>query len=133
MSPDAFDKPALIQHRLKLSRDTLRDAKMLFEQDGTPGSIVNRAYYAMFYAALALLVTIDRESSKHSGVIAIFDEEFIKQKILPKEMSKALHEAFETRLDGDYRQVTVIDKEKAAEIIKTAERFIKAIEEKLKK
>ncbi len=38
----------------------------------------------MFYAALAMLATINRDSSKHIGVIAIFDEQFVKPKYFSK-------------------------------------------------
>ena len=44
--------------------------------DGFPGSAVNRAYYAVFYAASALLVTQGLARSKHSGVIAAFRQHF---------------------------------------------------------
>jgi uncharacterized protein (UPF0332 family) len=131
MSPDVFDKKALIQYRLEQARETLQDAQTLYEQSRTPASVVNRAYYAMFYATLALLATINSDSSKHSGVIALFDKNFVKQKILPKEMSFMLHEAFESRQEGDYRDFSKIDRDKALEILNSAEFFINSIEEKL--
>jgi uncharacterized protein (UPF0332 family) len=131
MSAEVFDKQALIQYRLTEARETLDEAQTLYDQDKSPRSIVNRSYYAMFYATLALLATIDSESPKHSGVIALFDKKFVKQKILPKEMSIMLHEAFESRQEGDYRDFSKIDRNKAAEILKSAEVFIKAIEDKL--
>jgi uncharacterized protein (UPF0332 family) len=39
---------------------------------------VNRAYYAIFYAANAMLATKGLERSKHSGVIATFRQHFVK-------------------------------------------------------
>ena len=54
----------------------------------------------MFYAALALLVTTEQESSKHQGVLALFDQYFIKSGALPKEMGKFLHHAFDSRQIG---------------------------------
>lgn len=102
MSPAQIDKAGLIKYRLEQARATLRDAYSIYKNEGTPVSIVNRAYYAMFCAALAVLITIDRGSSKHMGVIAIFDEQFVKQNIFPKAMSKMLHQAFEARQQGDY-------------------------------
>jgi uncharacterized protein (UPF0332 family) len=44
--------------------------------DGFCESAVNRAYYAIFYAANALLATKGISRSKHSGVIAAFREHF---------------------------------------------------------
>ncbi len=85
----------------------------------------------MFYAALALLITVDRGSSKHQGVIALFDENFIKQNILPKELGKLLHRAFEVRQAGDYRDLLVVTDEQAIDAVSSAEEFVNAIEEKL--
>jgi len=39
---------------------------------------INRAYYATFYAANAILSTQGLERSKHSGVIAAFRQQFVK-------------------------------------------------------
>ena len=131
MTEDAFDKNALIQYRLEQAQETLLDARVLYEHERRPASIVNRAYYAMFYATLALLVMVGKSSSKHIGVISFFDSEFVKKNIFPKEMSRMLHAAFETRQEGDYQNPAKIDREKAAEVLKDAEEFLKVIEEKL--
>jgi uncharacterized protein (UPF0332 family) len=93
----------LIQYRLDLAGEMLRDARLLKENGGSPVSIVNRAYYSIFYAALALLVTADVEPNKHSGVLAKFDELFVRQGIFPKEMSRIIHHAFDMRQAGDYQ------------------------------
>lgn len=100
MSGDIFDKNALIEYRLEQARETLLDAKVLYEHERRPASVVNRAYYAMFYATLALLVTIGKSPSKHIGVISFFDSEFVKKNIFPKEMSRKLHEVFEARQES---------------------------------
>jgi uncharacterized protein (UPF0332 family) len=118
MSDKTFDQQDLIAYRLERARETLRDAELLFEQGGTPASVVNRAYYgcrrrnhyAMFYVVLALLITVGAGTSKHSGVIALFDEHFVRPGKFPKEMSKVLHRAFELRQIGDYRELLTLDK-----------------------
>jgi len=132
MKKNVFDKPALIRLRLENASETLQAAHTLYEHDASPKSIVNRAYYAMFYAALALLVTTDSHSSKHSGVIALFDKEFVKNNIVSKELGKMLHEAFESRQEGDYKDYSKIDRKKAAEVLESADEFVKAIKQKLK-
>jgi uncharacterized protein (UPF0332 family) len=124
-------KKDLIQYRLDSAQEMLRDARLLKENDGSPVSIVNRAYYAVFYAALALLVTADVEPHKHAGVLAKFDELFIRQGIFPKEMSRILHHAFDMRQAGDYQKSKVITEEQAAEVLISAEKFVRTIQEKL--
>lgn len=56
---------------LARARRVLRTGRLALE-DGDPVSAVNRAYYAMFYAANALLATKGMERSRHSGLIAAF-------------------------------------------------------------
>ncbi len=132
MKKNAFDKPALIRLRLENAIETLHAAHTLYEHNASPKSIVNRAYYAMFYATLALLVTTEGHSSKHSGVIALFDKQFVKNNIVSKEVGKMLHEAFESRQEGDYKDYSKIDRKKATEILESADEFVRTIKEKLK-
>jgi uncharacterized protein (UPF0332 family) len=126
-------KKDLIQYRLESAQEMLRDARVLKENGGSPVSIVNRAYYSVFYAALALLVTVDSEPSKHAGVLAKFDELFIREGIFPKEMSRILHHAFDMRQTGDYQKSRVITMEQAVDVLSSAETFVKTIERKLTK
>lgn len=126
-------KKDLIKYRLECARDALHDAHVLNENGGSAVSIVNRAYYSVFYAALALLVTVNVEPTKHSGVLAKFDEFFIREGIFPKEMSKIIHHAFDMRQAGDYQKSKVITQEQAVQVLELAEEFIEKIEEKLSK
>ena len=128
----AYNKD-LIQYRLESAREMLKDANVLKENGGSPVSIVNRAYYSVFYAALALLVTVDTEPNKHAGVLAKFDELFVREGIFPKEMSRILHHAFDMRQAGDYQKSRVITDEQADDVLVSAEKFVMAVEEKLSK
>lgn len=126
-------KKDLIQYRLDAAQEMLRDARVLRENGGSATSIVNRAYYSVFYAALALLVTENIEPNKHAGVLAKFDELFVRQGIFPKEMSRILHHAFDMRQAGDYQKSKVITEEQAVEVLRSAEEFVDAIAKKLLK
>ena len=46
----------LAQYRLKQAEESLDEASFLFTGRKSPRSIINRVYYAMFYAMLALLI-----------------------------------------------------------------------------
>lgn len=131
MSEDRLDKRALIQYRLDQAREVLKDAHALYDIERTPISIVNRAYYSMFYAVLALMVSINKDTSKHTGALSFFDEYFVKQKVFPKEMSELIHNAFESRQEGDYRESSKIDRESAREILQSADTFLELVEKKL--
>jgi len=131
MTQEKSYKKDLIQYRLESAREILRDAQLLKQSGGSPKSIVNRAYYDIFYASLALLVTADVEPSKHSGVLAKFDELFVRQGIFAKEVSRILHHAFDMRQAGDYQKSKVITEEQADDVLRSAEEFVKTIESKL--
>lgn len=119
------EQRALIEYRLDMAQATLNDAKVLLREGGSLWSVVNRAYYAMFYAALALLISVGRGAAKHSGIIALFDEHFVKTGLLPHEMSKWLHKAFDLRQIGDYRELASLTENQAREVLQWAEDFVK--------
>jgi len=132
VSDKDLDKQALVDYRMRRAWETLQDAHLLFDEGGSTGSVINRAYYAMFYAALALLTTIGKGASKHSGVIALFDLYFVKSGRLPTEMSKAIHKAFDLRQMGDYRELVSLDRERAREMLDSADQFVRSVEQHLK-
>jgi uncharacterized protein (UPF0332 family) len=118
----------LIKHRLEQAHEALDDAKYLIAGNRSPRSIVNRSYYAMFYAALALLQKISKAPSKHSGVISLFDKEFVMKGIFEKALSKDFHRAFELRQSIDYKIIKPISPDKTTDIFQKAASFVQAVE-----
>ena len=97
------DKEALFRYRIEQAEETLSDAEKMLKNHLSPRSILNRAYYSMFYALLALYIDqgIDLKTSKHSGVISIFDKEFVHSGKIDKDFSKILHRIFILRQVGN--------------------------------
>lgn len=93
---------------------------------------INRAYYAMFYALLALLAHKQLGTSKHSGAIALFDREFVKPGLFPRELSRSLHQAFERRQTYDYGELVAATHDLAAETLTAAKAYVEAVETHLK-
>ena len=127
MKEEDRDREALVGYRLQRAREALGDAHLLYDRKGSLWSVINRAYYAMFYAVLALLTSVGKGTSKHSGVLTLFDEHFIKPGHLPKEMSKAIHKGFDLRQIGDYRELATLDKEHVTEILTLADEFVEKV------
>lgn len=119
---------ALIEYRLTQARDSIREADVLNQSGMSRRSVLNRLYYAMFYAVLALLQEKEMGTSKHSGAIALFDREYVKTGVFPKEMSKALHRAFELRQKGDYMEEVEVTAEDVTEIRSAVEQFLEGAE-----
>lgn len=123
---------ALIQYRLEQAEAALDDAKYLLDGNRSPQSVINRAYYAMFYAALALLQKAGKIPSKHAGVIGLFDTEFVVKGVFPRELSQDFHKAFELRQVSDYRPLQSPSREKAEETWGKAARFVRAVRDYLR-
>ncbi len=75
------------RHRIARAYGALAEADILIEQARFVGAL-NRLYYAAFYAARALLATKQLDSSRHSGVIALFQEHFVRSGVVPIERSQ---------------------------------------------
>jgi uncharacterized protein (UPF0332 family) len=98
-------------------------------RDGFPGFAASRAYYSMFYAAQALLLSKDMSFSSHSAVIAAYGKEFAKTKLLNPEFHRLLLEAQDKRNIGDYGMIGGIDDTEAQEILGCwSKKFLKAAE-----
>lgn len=117
----------LSQYRLKQAAESLEEAEFLMSGKMSPRSIINRAYYAMFYAVLALLVNEPYASSKHTGVLAYFNKNFVKSGLLPEALGRSLNKAFELRQRGDYREYIEMTHEQVAPFIGEARSFIAAV------
>jgi len=115
-----------IKNLLARSERYIKSAKLLI-QDKDYESAVSRAYYAMFYAVEALLLTKEMSFSSHKAVISAFGEQFVKTGIFKKDFSKALTRAFEKRQIGDYEFTFTVTEKEANEIVKEAEYFISSV------
>ncbi len=121
----------LLRYRIEQAHETLREAEILLNESALRGAI-NRAYYAMFYALLALLATRQLGTSRHSGALALFDREFVKTGLFPRELSRALHLAFDRRQTHDYGEMAEVDRQIAEETLADARGFVAAIESYLR-
>jgi len=123
------DRETLYEYRLSSAEETLREAEKMLEQNFSPRSVANRAYYSAFYAVLALFIksAINVKTSKHQGVLSLFDKEFILSGKLEKECSKILHKLFNTRLKADYQDLPTLTDTDADEAVRQAKEFVSAV------
>ena len=100
---------------------------------GDYDSCVSRCYYAMFFMAEAVLLTKSLTASSHKGVISLFGEHFVKTKILERNLGKALNDAYDKRLVGDYGVGFTVTEQQAGDLLETAENFVRKLKNYLKK
>lgn len=122
----------LAKHRLERAKEHFQSAKELLANNHFLDS-VSRSYYAVFSAARAVLATADMDSAKHSGVISLFDQHFVKTDKISSDASKIIHEAKDYREKADYADYPEITREIAESELVKAERFINEIESYIEK
>lgn len=113
---------------LALARESIEAAKYLLEGE-YPGFAASRAYYAMFYAAEALLEGEGLAFSSHGAVIAAFGQHFAHAGRLPARFHRALIQAFETRHKGDYDYADRVRRDEAAAQVAAAEEFLQTAQD----
>lgn len=123
------DKETLLNYRIRQAKETLVDAEKMLSGGLGSRSIVNRAYYVMFYALLALFLKADirLKTSKHAGVISVFDKEFARTGKFGVQYSKLLHRMFDARLESDYKELVIMTQKDATEAVMGAKEFLNAV------
>jgi uncharacterized protein (UPF0332 family) len=96
--------------------------------DGFYGSAVNRAYYAIFYAANALLATLGLAYGKHAGVIAGFRQHFVKPGFIEVEYSRMYERVMDDRHISDYDVEATTEPGRARTDLEDARRFVQRVE-----
>lgn len=98
--------PMSPQDLITKAERAIESAKLLHEAGDVDGAC-NRAYYAMFDAAKAVLLatvpTIDPTIGKtHSGLISAFGLHMVKTGLMPVEFGRAFNRAHDIRQVADY-------------------------------
>lgn len=125
MLPD--NRKELMMYRLEMAKDRLHSSKILLD-DGSYKDSIGRSYYAMFTSVRALLAVDGQDFSKHAGVIAYFQKEYIKTGKLDKKYSKYISQAFQIRNNTDYADFFIVSKQDALEQYEKAVEFHNVIE-----
>ena len=117
----------LSNYRFETAMDELDAAKVLLETGKFKAS-VNRSYYAIFHALRAVTALDGFDSSKHSGIIAFFNKNYVKEQVFDKEISKLIDTAYRLREKADYQDFFLVSKEQAVEQYEKAKKVTDVIE-----
>ena len=124
------NRKELMLYRLQTAKERLQSSQLLLREKSYKDSI-NRSYYAMFTSVRALLAMDSQDFSKHAGVIAYFQKEYIKTGKFDKKYSKYNSQAFQIRNNVDYadfflvsEQDALLQYERAAEFLDTIEVYL---------
>ena len=114
-----------IQKLMAEAERSLGAARGILE-DGYFDYAVSRAYYAMFYAASAALLTKGLTFSRHSGVVSGFGRHLTGEGLLPRQLHLDFDRAQKLRHLGDY-STEPFERETAEEALENARRFVDAV------
>ncbi len=117
---------------MKNADEALGAAQANLEQ-GFYRSACNRAYYAMFYAASALLYSKGESYGRHSAVLASFRRLFIKTGEFDQIWSDHYREIMDNRHTADYELSDELDEQDALDAIEKSRAFVKEVKIWLRK
>lgn len=121
----------LAGYRMERAREML-DAAEGNLKIGQFKTSLNRSYYAIFHAMRAVNILKGFDSSKHSGVIAFFNKEYLKEEILDRSLSVIVKNSAFLREKSDYDDFYIASKTEAEKQLDDARVFLGKIEEYLK-
>lgn len=127
-----LDTQTLCNYRLERAEEDLATAKSNHEA-GFYKAAINRAYYAIFHGIRAVNILDGFDASKHSSVIAHFNQFFVHTGEFDKETYKMIDRAYRIREKCDYSDFFVVAREDSAVQLENAEIFLKTVKEYLQK
>lgn len=115
-----------IEALLNKSQKYLRSAAVLFELEDFD-SCASRAYFAMFYAAQAMLLNETQAFSSKQGIRSSFISQFVEKGPLPARAGEAFERAAELQEVGDYAYDFAISEQDSEHILAESEAFVNSI------
>lgn len=119
----AEDRHPTIEAWLVKADQALADAALLMANESLTGTM-NRCYYAMFYAASALVIQDGLALHKHGAVISHIHREYVKTGRFSKELGRAFLAAFDRRTEADYHAMVHFGVDDVTELLDQARRFV---------
>lgn len=120
----------LAEYRLERAKEDLHTSKINYE-NGMYKAAVNRSYYAIFHAIRSVNILDEFDASKHSSVIAHFNQYHMHTGDFEKGTYKIIDSAYRIREKCDYSDFFIVSKVEAEEQISKAEIFIEQVEKYL--
>lgn len=124
---DAQTRNDLVIYKLEKARQSIREAEVLANSDFF-NTAVNRLYYAVYYAASALMIKNSLEAVTHKGIKTMLGLKFIHAGKLEREYGQIYQRLFDSRQAGDYEDFVYYEVASYEELYPLAVKFIDRIE-----
>lgn len=113
----------LIKGYMEKAEKKLEVARKLFKT-GDYEDAVSRAYYAVYHATQALLLSEGEKAETHKGVVTLFGLLFVKTGKFKRNLGKYLANLKDDKESGDYEVFSYIDRETAETALEEATEFL---------
>ncbi|MBI5235242.1 MAG: HEPN domain-containing protein [Deltaproteobacteria bacterium] len=120
----------LALYRLSKAKERLHSSESLLAA-GDYADSIGRSYYAVFTSARAVLAIQGVDSKRHSGVIALFNEHYIKTGLLSKDVYRIISGAKAKRERAEYEDYVEFSRFEAEDQLVKAKEFVRHIEDAL--
>ena len=116
----------IVRYRMESARRMLEEVES-HRQNGFYNTAVNRMYYACYYAATAMLISLGINVKSHDGVRLKLGKEIVMEGRLSPELGRFYSRLFSKRSTGDYddfvnHTLTTVD-----ELLPQAQLFINTL------
>ncbi len=101
MSLTDEERRAIVCYRVEKARTALSDIHKIMPME-VWAIIANRMYYALYYAASALLINDAHMVSTHRGVLSQLNQYYVREGLLSKEDGHLFGRIFAFRQGSDY-------------------------------
>lgn len=118
----------MVNYRMEKADVALEDASFLSDS-GRYNLAANRLYYALYYAASALLLSQGIVTKRHSGLIAQMHLHFVKTNILTVEEGALFKVMFDLRHEGDYEDFIDVERADIEEYAPQVTALVKKLKE----
>ena len=120
------ERREIVLYRLEKAANTLEYAQRNLNY-GMYSVAANRLYYAFYYAASALLISVKIEAHSHSGVQSMMHLHFVKTGIIEDRYGAFLTRMEQLREKGDYNCLFEVTKEELLTFVEPAKELVEKI------
>lgn len=126
MSLSDEERRAIVNYRIEKAHVAMEDVtQMAMLQRWSAAA--NRMYYAVYYAATALLISNGYTTRTHSGMITQMNVHFVLQGKLNKADGRLINKLFDLRQEADYDDFIDADEEDIKEYLPQVKTLIEKI------
>jgi uncharacterized protein (UPF0332 family) len=120
----------VVDEEIEKAEKSLKDAKVLHENNGSEQAVASLLYYTCYHAAKAVLFQQDFDPKTHGGVVSLFGQHIIDSETVTREDGEFLSRSQTRREKSEYDYQPVdedIDK-----LIQQTQEFTYKIKQKIK-